>query len=93
MKRSLFLLVCLVTLVCLSVSAMLLAGQGQLHQTKATSSLAYAIKFGDGKITADIAIPKEHLAEVIAPMMTSFASQLSNLNGGAKGNIDMNSLK
>jgi len=75
--------------------AMMAAAQpaGVKPEMKATSSLCYAIKFGDGKITLDVALPKEHLAEIVMPLMMSFSSQIPTPAGGATGNIDMNSLK
>lgn len=62
---------------------------GQKPVMKAASSLSYAIKFGDGKITADIALPKEHLTEIMPLMMSlPFLGQPTI----ESGNIDINSL-
>ncbi|MHC4387032.1 MAG: hypothetical protein ACYSX1_00320 [Planctomycetota bacterium] len=36
---------------------------------KAKSSVAFAVKVGNGALSADIALPKEHLAEIIASFM------------------------
>jgi hypothetical protein len=36
---------------------------------KANSSMAFAVKVGEGALSAEIALPKEHLAEIIAALM------------------------
>jgi len=43
---------------------------------QATSSLVFAIKFDKDKLTADIALPKEHLIEFVMTAMTQFVPQV-----------------
>lgn len=49
---------------------------------QATSNLAFAIKFDKEKLTADIALPKEHLIELIMTSMTQFVPQIPQQEGG-----------
>ncbi len=49
---------------------------------QATSSLAFAIKFDKDKLTADIALPKEHLIEFVMTAMTQFVPQVQQEGPG-----------
>lgn len=49
---------------------------------QATSSLAFAIKFDKDKLTADVALPKEHLIEFVMTAMTQFVPQVPQQEPG-----------
>lgn len=57
-----------------SAAAMMSTAEQQIPQAK--SSLAFAIKCGKDKLTADIALPKEHLIEVMMTALTLFGPQV-----------------
>lgn len=63
-----------------AASAMKGTGE-QLTIPQAKSSLAFAVKFDKDKLTADIALPKEHLVELMMTAMTQFMPQMPQQEG------------
>jgi len=59
-----------------AASATMETGEQQPTIPQAQSSLAFAIKFDQDRLTADIALPKEHLIELVMTAMTQFVPQV-----------------
>ena len=72
-----------------AMSAMTAAG-GETPKIEAKSSLAFSIKFTNNKITAQIALPKEHLAEIVMNAMKLFMPGQNSSGAGVVGSIDAN---
>jgi hypothetical protein len=62
------------------------------HLPQAKSSMAFAVKVGNGAFSVDLALPKEHLAEVAAAAMM-MQQQMQAVNLPSRGPPDLSEFK